>query len=108
MNIRFLYSSNFSSAPPLYILDGVKQVVPLCTITLGLYVPIWQTPPFSRGPQAHLPITIHSGAAKRKVLKTFKIGEMWQNSPSSHAFGRGTRYLLRERQFFEIYLYLGR
>ena len=64
-------------------------------------------PPLSRGPQAHLPITIHSGAAKRKVLKTFKIGEMWQNSPSSHAFGRGTRNILRERQFFEIYLYLG-
>ena len=50
-------------------------------------MPIWQTPPLplSRGPQAHLPITIHSGAAKRKVLKTFKIGEMWQNLPSSHA-----------------------
>ena len=65
-------------------------------------------PPLSRGPQAHLPITIHSGAAKRKVLKTFKIGEMWQNSPSSHAFGKGTRNVLRKRQIFEIYLKLKR
>ena len=97
--LDFLYSSNFSFGLPLYILDGVKQVVPLCTITLGLYVPIWQPPPppLSRGSQAHLPITIHSGAAKRKVLKTFKIGEMWQNSPSSHALGRGTKNFLRER-----------
>ena len=65
-------------------------------------------PPLSRGSQAHLPITIHSGAAKRKVLKTFKIGEMWQNSPSSHAFGKGTRNVLLERQIFEIFLILKR
>ena len=31
-----------SSEPLFYILDGVKQGVPPCTITLGLYVPIWQ------------------------------------------------------------------
>ena len=79
--LYFLYSSKFSSDLPLYILDGVKQVVPLCTITLGLYVPIWQTPPSSAAlkPTSRLWFTLELQSKKYwKISKLAKCGKTHQ------------------------------
>ena len=79
--LYFLYSSKFSSDLPLYILDGVKQVVPLCTITLGLYVPIWQTPPSSAAlkPTSRLRFTLELQSEKYwKLSKLAKCGKTHQ------------------------------
>ena len=73
--LYFLYSSNFSFDLPLYILDGVKQVVPLCTITLGLYVPIWQTPPLPR-PSSPPPDYDSLWSCKAKSIENF---QNWRN-----------------------------
>ena len=81
MNITFLYSSNFSFDLPLYILDGVKQVVPLCTITLGLYVPIWQTPLSAAAlkPTSRLRFTLELQSEKYwKLSKLAKCGKTHQ------------------------------
>ena len=85
--LDFLYSSNFSFDLPLYILDGVKQVVPLCTITLGLYVPIWQTPPSPAAlkPTSRLRFTLELQSEKywklsklAKCGKTHQVVMLWQ------------------------------
>ena len=107
--LDFLYSSNFSFDLPLYILDGVKQVVPLCTITLGLYVPIWQTPappsPAALKPTSRLRFTLELQSEKYwKLSKLVKCGKTHQ---VVMLLAEAPKNVLRERQFFEIYLYLG-
>ena len=98
----FLYSSNFSFDLPLYILDGVKQVVPLCTITLGLYVPIWQTPPLPR-PSSPPPDYDSLWSCKAKSIENF---QNWRNvaklTKQSCFWQRHQISLARKTIFFKI------